>query len=131
MGVPLCPPTLITLQLLESGGTSSDFKRTSEPAFKDVRFGVELNFLCSPLLSEQSARPLDSPLGVRPPDPMLSGSVAVPEQDLLMYLSDPDQFDSACLRREEGLSDSYFQELCCLPPLCENVLSLDQSHGLV
>ncbi|XP_035518083.1 signal transducer and activator of transcription 2 [Morone saxatilis] len=51
------------------------------------------------------------------PDPMLSDSVATPEEDLLMYLNNPNIFvDSEILPEGSGLPDFSFQGFNCLSP---------------
>lgn len=50
------------------------------------------------------------------PDPMLSGLVPNPEEDLLMYLNNPNLFgDSDILQDEQMLPDFNLQTFPCLP----------------
>nr|ANN87793.1 signal transducer and activator of transcription 2 [Oplegnathus fasciatus] len=63
--------------------------------------------------------PLNSPLETYHSDPMLSGSVAAPEDDLLLYLNNPNLYaDSDILQDEPGLPDFSlnFQGFNGLPP---------------
>uniref|UniRef100_A0A8C4DH99 Signal transducer and activator of transcription n=1 Tax=Dicentrarchus labrax TaxID=13489 RepID=A0A8C4DH99_DICLA len=77
--------------------------------------GLEpMNGLCGEA-AEQNGNP--QCLEIYQPDPMLSDSVATPDEDLLMYLNNPNLFvDSEILPEETGLADFSFQGFNCLPP---------------
>lgn len=68
------------------------------------------------LLSEQNEAPqtLTSPLEMYHPDPMLSSSVAGPEEDLLMYLNNPNLF-ADIMQEEPALPDYSLQAFHGLP----------------
>ncbi|XP_070758290.1 signal transducer and activator of transcription 2 isoform X3 [Enoplosus armatus] len=81
--------------------------------------GLEpMNGLCGEAAEQNgNPHPLNSPLETYHPDPMLSGSVAAPEDELLMYLSNPNLFvDSDILPDEPVLPDFSLQGFNCLPP---------------
>ncbi|KAF7667723.1 hypothetical protein LDENG_00051470 [Lucifuga dentata] len=85
--------------------------------------GLELmNGLCGEAADQDGhPLPLDLPLEVYPnPDPMLSGAVENPEQDLLQYLNNPNLLDSDFLCDDRDLSDFNFQVLTSLPQPCES-----------
>ncbi|XP_031176842.1 signal transducer and activator of transcription 2 isoform X1 [Sander lucioperca] len=65
-----------------------------------------------------SPHPLQSPLETYQPDPMLSGSVSATEDDLLMYLNNPNLFvDSDIMPDELGLADFSLPGFSnCQPP---------------
>lgn len=81
--------------------------------------GLEpMNGLCGEA-AEQDGSPhaLQSPLEMYHPDPMLSGSVVATENDLQMFLNNPNLFiDSDILEDEPGLSDFSLSGFNCLPP---------------
>ncbi|XP_040015287.1 signal transducer and activator of transcription 2 isoform X2 [Xiphias gladius] len=66
---------------------------------------------------------LDSPLETYHPDPMLSAAVEATQEDLLMYLNNPNLYpDSSIFEDEPGLPDLSLQEFNCLPPQsCGNI----------
>lgn len=81
--------------------------------------GNTIFLLSLSLLSEQDGDLplLNSPLEMPQHDPMLSGSVAAPEEDLLMYLNNPNLFlDSDNLQEEPGLPEFSLQVFNCLAP---------------
>lgn len=81
--------------------------------------GNAIFLLSLSLLSEQDGNPplLNSPLEMPQHDPMLSCSVAAPEEDLLMYLNNPNLFlDSDNFQDEPGLPEFSLQVFNCLPP---------------
>ncbi|KAM8757577.1 signal transducer and activator of transcription 2 isoform 2-T2 [Acanthopagrus schlegelii] len=62
-------------------------------------------------------QPLNSPLEMYHPDPMLSGSPATQEEDLLTYLSNPNLFaECDILQHDVGLPELSLQGFNCLPP---------------
>lgn len=71
------------------------------------------------LLSEQNdtPQPLNSPLEMYHPDPMLSGSPTTQEEDLLTYLNNPNLFgDCDILQNDVGLPELSLHGFNCLPP---------------
>uniref|UniRef100_UPI0037E7CAA0 signal transducer and activator of transcription 2 isoform X2 n=1 Tax=Semicossyphus pulcher TaxID=241346 RepID=UPI0037E7CAA0 len=67
--------------------------------------------------SNGDPHPLDSPLDTYLPDPMLSGPIVAQEEDLLMYLNNPNLFvDSDILQDEPGLPDLHLQGFNFLSP---------------
>ncbi|XP_041818389.1 signal transducer and activator of transcription 2 [Chelmon rostratus] len=80
--------------------------------------GLEaMNSLCGEAAEQNgNPQPLNSPLEMCHPDPMLSDTVAAPDE-LLMYLNNPNLFtDSDILQDEPGLPDFSLQGFNCLPP---------------
>nr|WFS86393.1 STAT2 [Lateolabrax japonicus] len=78
-----------------------------------------MNGLCGEAAEENvsPSPPLNEPLETYHPDPMLSGPVAASEDDLLMYLTNPNLFlDCDTLQDEQGLQDFTLQGFNCLPP---------------
>ncbi|XP_053171185.1 signal transducer and activator of transcription 2 [Scomber japonicus] len=60
--------------------------------------------------------PLECSLETYPPDPMLSGPVGNPEDDLLLYLNNPNLFDDTdILQDEQMLPEFGLQAFHCLP----------------
>ncbi|XP_030276995.1 signal transducer and activator of transcription 2 isoform X1 [Sparus aurata] len=62
-------------------------------------------------------QPLNSPLEMYHPDPMLSGSPTTQEEDLLTYLNNPNLFgDCDILQNDVGLPELSLHGFNCLPP---------------
>ncbi|XP_073324283.1 signal transducer and activator of transcription 2 [Pagrus major] len=80
--------------------------------------GLEpMNGLYGEAAEQNGTHPLNSPLEMYHPDPMLSGSPTTPEEDLLMYLNNPNLFDdSDILQNDSGLPELSLQGLNCLHP---------------
>ncbi|XP_038552612.1 signal transducer and activator of transcription 2 isoform X2 [Micropterus salmoides] len=81
--------------------------------------GMEpMNGLCGEAAEPNgNPHPLNSPLETYDPDPMLSAPVGAVDEDLLMYLNNPNLFlDSDVLQDESVLPDFSLQGFNCLPP---------------
>ncbi|TKS71617.1 Signal transducer and activator of transcription 1-alpha/beta [Collichthys lucidus] len=76
-----------------------------------VLFPSSLSLLSEP---NEDPQPLTSPLEMYHPDPMLSSSVAGPEEDLLMYLNNPNLI-AEIMQEEPALPDYSLQAFHGLP----------------
>lgn len=95
------------------------------PVSSDMAQGESLepmNALCGEAAEQyENPQPLDSPLETYHPDPMLSEPIAFPQDDLLLYLNNPNLLNgSDVIEDETGLSDFSLQE-CLSPQLCKSI----------
>ncbi|XP_076613281.1 signal transducer and activator of transcription 2 isoform X1 [Chaetodon auriga] len=80
--------------------------------------GLEpVNSLCGEAAEQNGTpQPLNLPLEISHTDPMLSDSVAVPEEDLMMYLNNPNLLIDSDILQGPGLPDFSLQGFNCMPP---------------